>query len=89
MTGPYGTKPYAHLSTTPPVPEIPVTGDLWGHDRYSDLLVPDPQGQKELQQLFDNKNDLSTSLIWKGRRIPFISGSGSLEETVLKCFYLL
>ena len=70
-------------------PEIPVTGDLWGHDRYSDLLVPDPQGKKELpNELFDNQNVSSSSLIWKGRRIPFISGSGSLEETV-SCLEML
>ncbi|ABB25092.1 cyclic nucleotide-binding domain (cNMP-BD) protein [Synechococcus sp. CC9902] len=74
----------------PPDSDISPASDLWGNDRYSELLVPDPQGSKEsLPEInatpLSNK---SSKFFWRGRQIPVVTGVGPIEQT-MACLEML
>ena len=61
--------------------------DLWADDRYADLLVPDPQGERqEITQTSQAPRD--GELRWKGRRVPVVTGSGPLGQA-MACLEML
>ena len=71
----------------PPVPELPDNTDLWGDDRYSDLLAPNPQGEREIHPKFC----LLVNRIppFNGRAaLPEVNGIGSVGQT-LACLEML
>ena len=71
------------------IDNIPSVGDLWGKDRYADLLLPDPQGLKTPPvEVLSTPSSDTKPLIWKGSRVPFVAGNGSLEETI-SCLEML
>jgi subfamily B ATP-binding cassette protein HlyB/CyaB len=62
-------------------PELSTAVDLWAEDRYADLLVPQPQGERKLVSGIDIQ-DSNQSIRWKGRAIPVVTGVGSLQQTL-------
>ena len=66
------------LEAPPPVSQ-PNNNDLWADDRYSDLLL-EPSGELTTASSSDQP-----SFNWRGKKIPFVEGVTSLEQT-LACF---
>jgi ATP-binding cassette subfamily B protein len=62
---------------------IPSGEGLWSDDRYGDLLLPDPQGER--QDILPIEG--STPRL-KGQRIPEITGAGPLGQT-MACLEML
>ncbi len=62
----------------------PAVVDLWSDDRYSDLLAPIPQGERN-QSL---ENSTTTPIYWRGKRVPVVTGIGPLQQT-LACLEML
>ena len=66
---------------TSPEPALPDVTDLWGDDRYADLLLaPDPEGDSP--PLSNSQQHQSTSIQWKGRRLPEVTGVGAIGQTI-------
>ena len=64
-----------------PVPELSTAVDFWAEDRYADLLVPQPQGERKLDPAV-NSQDPNQSIRWRGRTIPVVTGVGALQQTL-------
>ena len=69
------------LEAPPPVSQ-PNNNDLWANDRYSDLLL-EPSGELTTASSTDQP-----SFNWRGKKIPFVEGVTSLEQT-LACLEML
>ena len=59
--------------------------DFWEQNRYSSLIDQDPKGTSYTSQ---SKSNSSSLFIWKGKRIPFVSGITTVEQT-LACLDML
>jgi subfamily B ATP-binding cassette protein HlyB/CyaB len=57
-------------------------------DRYTDLLAPPPQGERRDEAALSSLLDTQSALSWKGRRIPVVTGVGSLEQA-MACLEML
>ena len=57
----------------------PEAQSLWDHDRYADLLAPEPQGEKHQDRSLD---DYAQTIRYKGRSIPVFTGTGPLGQTM-------
>lgn len=77
----------------PPDQALPAVGDLWGDDRYADLLAPDPQGERtgalhsQIESVVDGQQPAG-SIRWRGRRVPVVTGIGAVEQT-MACLEML
>jgi ATP-binding cassette subfamily B protein len=60
--------------------------DPWSDDRYSDLLVPEPQGER--QGVGQPAADADPALRLRGRSIAVVTGSGPLGQT-MACLEML
>jgi subfamily B ATP-binding cassette protein HlyB/CyaB len=70
----------------PPETALPDSSELWGDDRYADLLAPEPQGQRvdaSASQAPSNSNRQ-----WRGRKLPVVTGVGPLQQT-MACLEML
>ena len=72
----------------PPLPELPDNTDLWGDDRYSDLLAPNPQGERSETSKISLTGQPNSPIQWKGRVLPEVNGIGSVGQT-LACLEML
>ena len=63
----------------------PPAADLWADDRYSDLLVPDPQGERSASEGVIAQDE---AIRWKGRRIPVVTGMAPLGQA-MACLEML
>ena len=59
--------------------------DFWEQNRYSSLIDQDPKGSSYTSQSDSNSSSL---FVWKGKRIPFVSGITTVEQT-LACLDML
>ena len=53
--------------------------DVWDQNRYSSLINEPPKGQSFSTNSY---NKSSSSFFWKGKRIPFVSGLTTIEQTL-------
>ena len=74
-------KPPLELKTDTTLPSI---NDIWANDRYADLLVPTPDGQRTDPQ----QEGLESSFYYKGTKIPCVTGSTD-QEIVMACLEML
>lgn len=73
----------------PPESEVAALADPWAaDDRYSDLLAPEPQGERRDESALSELVAGQTTLSWKGRKIPVITGVGPLEQA-MACLEML
>jgi ATP-binding cassette subfamily B protein len=74
----------------PPEQALPATTDLWGDDRYADLLAPDPQGERVsgTSAPVAGESDPSAPFSWRGRRVPVVTGVGPVEQA-MACLEML
>lgn len=76
----------------PPDQALPAVHDLWGDDRYADLLAPEPQGERRQAALAvggSAETDQPTgTLRWRGRRVPVVTGVGAVEQS-MACLEML
>ena len=69
--------------------EIAALADPWAaDDRYSDLLAPEPQGERRDEAALSELVSGQTTLSWKGRKIPVITGVGPVEQA-MACLEML
>ena len=69
--------------------QISSLADPWSaEDRYSELMAPPPQGERRDEAALSSLIETQDQLSWKGRRIPVVTGSGSLEQT-MACLEML
>lgn len=71
----------------PPEPALPSPTELWADDRYADLMVPDPQGERRVN-LSQLTTDPEAPIRWKGRSIPVVTGVGPVDQS-LACLEML
>ena len=64
------------------------TNSIWSNDRYSDLLAPQPEGERLETPAFSNAIPASRNLSWKGKRLPVVSGIGATGQS-LACLEML
>lgn len=81
-----------HDAFKPPLEPLPkqtppLVSNLWGSDRYADLLAPPPEGERDPSKLTLNSRS-SDSFRWKGKVVPVVTGIGPLEQT-LSCLQML
>jgi len=69
----------------PPELELPTAHNPWGDDRYAELLVPAPEGQRTLAPSSEQEG---SPIRWRGRSIPVVTGVGPLQQT-LACLEML
>ena len=65
--------------------QVPGQVDLWANDRYSDLAVPEPQGERNLQAI---PSPAQPATRIKGRSIPIVTGVGP-EGQAMACLEML
>lgn len=71
----------------PPEQALSGVTDLWGDDRYAELLAPDPQGERQLKSSLEQAE--STGPIkWRGRSVPVVTGVGPVKQ-VSACLEML
>ena len=63
---------------------MPSGNDIWSNDRYSDLLLPDPDGERA--PLLDNTP--VSNFYHNGKQIPCITGYTE-HECVMACLEML
>ena len=56
--------------------------DLWSQDRYSDLAVPAPQGERHLSPSEDESLAAAASPRFRGRTIPIVTGIGPKQQAI-------
>ena len=61
---------------------------LWSDDRYSDLLAPQPQGEKFQDPVSSTISSVPQTTNFKGRRLPVVSGVGPIGQA-LACLEML
>ena len=71
-----------------PEPALPDVTDLWGDDRYSDLLAPNPQGERQGSTQMLPSGHASSPIQWKGRALPEVTGIGTVGQ-MLACLEML
>ena len=66
--------------------EVSSTQDIWSQDRYSDLSVPAPEGQRHSVEI-GVETDLDVNK-FRGRNIPVVTGIGPHEQA-MACLEML
>jgi subfamily B ATP-binding cassette protein HlyB/CyaB len=69
------------------LPAALTTTDLWADDRYADLMAPAPEGERSAS---DPQAEMPTqeAIRWRGKRIPVVTGAGSLAQA-MACLEML
>jgi len=62
--------------------------DLWSQDRYSDLSVPTPQGQRHTTDSTAVGESASSTPRFRGRSIPVVTGIGG-QQHAMACLEML
>jgi ATP-binding cassette, subfamily B, bacterial HlyB/CyaB len=70
----------------PADPQLPSALDLWADNRYSDLLAPEPQGERSSPVSASALSGNAHS--WRGRKVPVVTGIGPLQQT-MACLEML
>ena len=68
--------------------EVESSIDLWSQDRYSDLSVPKPQGQRHSTDSIDLGDSASSTPRFRGRSIPVVTGIGG-QQHAMACLEML
>ena len=63
----------------PPEQALSGVTDLWGDDRYAELLAPDPQGERQLKSSSEQAES-TEPIKWRGRSVPVVTGVGPVKQ---------
>ncbi len=74
----------SHSETAPDEAVLPAASELWDEDRYADLMLPPPAGQR----LKDDAIQTRPDLVHRGKKIPVITGTGPVGQA-MACLEML
>jgi len=77
-------KAMSHNLPAPSVVEDDQSSDLWDHNRYADLSLPVPAGERTS----DSSTEEKDQIVHRGRRIPCVTATGSIGQA-MACLEML
>ncbi len=66
--------------------QLPTGSDLWDDNRYSDVLAPEPQGERTAK--LPPAGPEASPHLWRGKKVPVVTGIGPLQQT-MACLEML